>query len=133
MSYIIDKSLEFCNTISFKTDSDVKYSITFNETAPESKVWTFSLKLVSGEPTDKEIFKTMEVVNKIITEKGGIAERNNIKRVIVVIEGEDEQEIDKKTKVFTRWIKKPWKYEITFGYFLQWNGYCDGCAEFKFA
>ena len=112
MSYEIDKSLEFCNTVIFKTDSGAKYSVTFAETAPGSQLWTFSLKLSSGEPNEKEVFKTMSLVNKVITEKNGIIERNNIKKVIVTIDGKDQEEIEKKTYVFTRWIKKPWIYEI---------------------
>ena len=48
----------------------------------------------------------------VLTEKGGIIEKNNIENIIVTIDGKDQEEIDKKTKAFTRWIKKPWSYKV---------------------
>ena len=38
--------------------------------------------------------------------------RRGINTLLVYIAGSDRNEIDQKTKIFTRWIKTPWKYEV---------------------
>lgn len=112
MEYTIDRSIEFLNTILFKSESGTEYQLFYYETAPNSKVWTFSFKLISGTPNSKEVFQTISTIQKLLTEKGGIAEKLNINECMITIDGKDKEEIDKKTKVFTRWIKSPYEYEI---------------------
>ena len=112
MNYTIDRTLEICNVIDIKSEN-VEYKIVLVETAPGSKLWTITLALVSGTPNKKDIYNTIGTVSKILLEKGGLIEKNNVTEIIMTIDGKDREEIDKKTKVFTRWIKSPWTFEIT--------------------
>ena len=110
--YTIDKSISWDNTIVFNSDSGTKYGVQLLETAPGSKLWTFNFKLIEGIPDQKEIFKTMNVLYDVLTEPGGLIEKNNVTEIIVLIDGKNRDEIDQKTKIFTRWIRSPWVFEI---------------------
>ena len=100
--YTIDRTLYNNNIVSFDSDNGTKYSIYLSEISP--KIWTFNFKLVSGTPDRKEVFKTMGILHDILLEPDGLIERNNIKQIIVFIDGKNRDEIDQKTKIFT--IKK---------------------------
>ncbi len=110
--YFIDKSISWYNTVFFSSDSGTKYSVQLVETAPNSKVWTFNFNLISGIPDNKEVFKTMKVLYEILLEPNGLIEKNNVKEIILTIDGSSREEINQKTKIFTRWIKSPWVFEI---------------------
>jgi hypothetical protein len=111
MAYKINRELEW-NQIQITSDSGVSYRIGLNETVYDSKVWIMDLILLSGKPSTSEIYKTMGVIYDVLTEKNGLLERSNITEVVSIIQGNNRDEIDKKTKVFTRWIKKPWKFDV---------------------
>jgi hypothetical protein len=89
-----------------------KYAVQLLETSPGSKLWTFNFKLIEGVPDQKEVFKTMSVLQDVLLESGGLIERNNVKEIVVFIDGKNREEIDQKTKIFTRWIKSPWVFSI---------------------
>jgi hypothetical protein len=110
--YTIDRTIFWNNTIFFDSDSGTRYGVQLVETAPGSKVWTFNFKLISGIPDQKEVFKTMSVLQDVLLEPGGLIEKNNVTRIIVLIDGKNRDEIDQKTKIFTRWIKSPWVFTI---------------------
>jgi len=110
--YTIDRSVSWDNTIFFKSDNGTRYGVQLSETAPGSKLWTFNFKLINGVPDQKEVFKTMGILQEVLLEPGGLIEKNNVTEVIVLIEGESREEIDQKTKIFTRWIKSPWEFKI---------------------
>jgi len=113
MNYTIDRTLEICNVIDFKSETGVLYKITLIETTPGSGLWTIVFQVVSGVPEKKDIYSTIKTISNILLEKDGLVERNNITEFVITIDGENRDEIDKKTKVFTRWIKSPWTFEIT--------------------
>jgi len=110
--YTIDRTIFWDNTIFFDSDNGTRYGVQLVETAPGSKVWTFNFKLISGIPDQKEVFKTMNALQDVLLEPGGLIERNNVTRIIVLIDGKNRDEIDQKTKIFTRWIKSPWTFKI---------------------
>ena len=110
--YTIDRTLFYNNIVSFDSDNGTKYSIYLSEISP--KIWTFNFKLVSGTPDQKEVFKTMGILHDILLEPDGLIERNNIKQIIVFIDGKNRDEIDQKTKIFTRWIKSPWEFTVNY-------------------
>jgi RNA polymerase subunit RPABC4/transcription elongation factor Spt4 len=91
----------------FTTDLGSKYIVKFEEVS--EGIWTLNFQLESGEPLRSEIFKTMKFLgdntSNFLDEKG-------INTLLVYIVGSDRSEIDQKTKIFTRWIKSPWKYEV---------------------
>ena len=107
MSYNIDNSLIWNNLFMFTTDAGTKYIAKFDEVS--EGIWTLNFQLESGEPLKSEIFKTMKFLgdntSNFLDEKG-------ISTLLVYITGSNRDEIDQKTKIFTRWIKSPWKYEV---------------------
>jgi hypothetical protein len=110
--YTIDKSISWNNTIVFSSNSGTKYSVQLLESSPGSKIWTFNFKLIEGIPDKKEVFKTIGVIQDVLLEPGGLIERNNVNEIVVFIYGKSREEIDQKTKIFTRWIKSPWIFNI---------------------
>ena len=110
--YTIDRSISWDNTIFFDSDNGTRYGVQLIETAPGSKLWTFNFKLINGIPDQKEVFKTMGALQDVLLEPGGLIERNNVTQIVVLIDGENRDEIDQKTKIFTRWIKSPWIFTI---------------------
>lgn len=110
--YTIDRSISWNNTIFFDSDNGTRYGVQLTETAPGSKLWTFNFKLVNGIPDQKEVFKTMSVLQDVLLEPGGLIERNDVTQIVVLIDGRNREEIDQKTKIFTRWIKSPWSFTI---------------------
>lgn len=111
MAYKINRELEW-NQIAITSDSGVTYRILMSETCDGSNLWILNLSLESGEPSASEIYKTMSTVYDVLTEKDGILERNNVTEAIAMIQANSREEIDKKTKVFTRWIRNPWSFEL---------------------
>jgi hypothetical protein len=110
--YTIDRTIFWDNTVFFDSDNGTRYGVQLTETAPGSKVWTFNFKLISGIPDQKEVFKTMGALQDVLLEPGGLIEKNNVTRIIVLIDGKNRDEIDQKTKIFTRWIKSPWTFTV---------------------
>lgn len=111
MNYFIDKSLEHFNTIMFKTDCGTEYSVNLSQTAPNSSTWVINFALIKGVPDNKEVFKTMCTLYEILNE---MTQKNNIHDIIITIAGKDTKEISKKTKIFTRWIKHPWTFDVKY-------------------
>ncbi len=109
MSYTINRSLECNNIIMFKTDIGTEYAIKLKKTSSVSTTWTLDFSLINGIPDGSEVFKTMNTLYTILIEQ---TEKNNITNIIVTISGKNKDEIDQKTKIFTRWIISPWEYKI---------------------
>jgi len=110
--YTIDKSTSWDNTIFFSSDNGIKYGVQLSETSTGSNLWTFNFKLISGIPDQKEVFKTMGVLQDVLLEPGGLIEKNNVNEIVVFIDGKSREEIDQKTKIFTRWVKSPWTFSV---------------------
>lgn len=107
MSYKIDNSLIWDNLFMFTTDAGTKYIAKFDEVS--EGIWTLNFQLESGEPLRSEIFKTMKFLGD---NTSNFLDEKDINTLLVYIAGSNRDEIDQKTKIFTRWIKLPWKYEI---------------------
>ena len=113
MSYSIERELEW-NQITLRSESGVAYKILMTETAEDSNIWFLDLILMSdsNKPNAKEIYQTVGKVFEVLTEKDGLLESKNIKEIVSIIQADDKDEMEKKTKVFTRWIRSPWTFEI---------------------
>ena len=107
MSYNIDNSLIWNNLFIFTTDAGTKYIAKFEEVS--EGIWTLDFQLASGEPLRSEIFKTMKVLGD---NTSNFLDERGINTLLVYIAGSDRNEIDQKTKIFTRWIKSPWVFTI---------------------
>lgn len=114
MSYTVDKSLLWSNVIIFTSDSGTKYSIRLVETTRGSGLWTLEFNLISGSPDNSEVFSTMSTLYNVLTGSGGLIEKTNATNILFYIAGNNRDEIDQKTNVFTRWIKSPWEYKIDY-------------------
>jgi hypothetical protein len=109
MNYYVDKNLAWDGIFTYSTDSGTKYLIKISETAPESGVWKLDFIRLEGNPTSIEIFKTMKTLLDISME---YVNEKNINNAILMIAGNSEEEIQKKTKAFTRWLKEDWTFEV---------------------
>lgn len=107
MSYSVDNNLMWNNIFMFKTDLGNKYVAKFEKVSQD--IWTLDFYLESGESVRSEIFKTMKVLGD---NTSIFLNERNINTLLVYISGKNKEEIDQKTKVFTRWIKSPWNYDI---------------------
>ena len=112
MGVLIDKTFEWNNTILFKSNLGAEYIVNLLQTSPNSNIWTLNFALINGHPANNEVFKIMSTLQQILISPGGLIEKNNVKKIAVTISGKNNKEIDMKTKIFTRWIKKPWIFEI---------------------
>lgn len=112
MSYKVEFELEW-NQIRITTNKGSKYLVLLNETIEGSNLWVLNFILESGKPSNKEVYKTMSTIYNVLCEgDNNPIEKYNIREIISFITGDNQIEIDKKTKVFTRWIKSPWRFEI---------------------
>lgn len=109
MVYQVNKSLWDDNCFSFKTETGTDYICSMMRTAPESNLWTFQFNSSKEDFDNREIFTVMNTIEKYILE---LTELRDIDKVVVYIQGKNRQEIDKKTKIFTRWIKDPWSVKV---------------------
>ncbi len=110
MPYSIDKSLLSENVFKITTDSGAKYIIVLQETAEGSGLWTLSFLLEPEKrPLPSEVFKTMRILEENLLQ---ILDEKGITSILVYIAGKDREEVDQKTKIFTRWIERPWEYVI---------------------
>ncbi len=110
MSYSVDKSSLDENVFTITTESGVKYLVILQETAEDSGLWILHfLKELGKEAVSSEVFKTMKALEENLIQ---ILEERGITSIMVYISGKDRNEIDQKTKVFTRWIEEPWEYQI---------------------
>lgn len=110
MSYIIDKDMEWDGIYKYTTDSGISYMAKIHETAPGSGFWTIDFMKMSKDEGDfKEVFSIM---NTLIELSMDYADQKNIQNVIIFISGENREKIDQKTRIFTRWIKDYWDYQI---------------------
>lgn len=111
MSFNINRELEW-NQVSIDTD-DVNYLVYVSETGEGSNLWTLNISNEEGRIKKDDIYKLMSTISDVIFKgKDSLAENSNIKEMIYFVYGNTEQEIDKRSKVFSRWIKKPWTFEI---------------------
>jgi hypothetical protein len=110
MPYTVDKTFLEHNVFRITTDSGVNYIILLHETSEDSGLWTLSF-LVEPEkkPLPSEVFRTMKILEENLME---ILEQKKIESLLVYITGKNRDEIDQKTKIFTRWIEDPWEYTI---------------------
>lgn len=109
-TFKIDRSLESDGVFQYTTDLGCKYLVSIRESAPNSGLAKLDFILISGSPSNTEVFKTMRTLYEISTE---YVLKKGFKNLILYIDGSDKKEIDKKTKVFTRWIDNNiWEYKI---------------------
>jgi NADH pyrophosphatase NudC (nudix superfamily) len=106
----IDKSLEYGGVFKYYTDSNCSYILDIHETSNGSGVWFIDLYKEYGTPDKKEVFSILKTLADLCTD---YARNYNIKKIIAIIDGNDEEEKRKKTIAFTRYIKDEWEYEIS--------------------
>lgn len=110
MSYVIDRGMEWDGIYKYTTDSGISYMAKIHETAPGSGFWTIDFIKLSKEDGDaREVFTIMNTLIELSME---YAEMNNIQNAIIFINGENREQINQKTKIFTRWIKDYWDYQV---------------------
>jgi hypothetical protein len=109
MTYHIDKTLIGDGIIQYSTDAGCKYLAKIYETAPKSNVWSIDFVKVSGNPSPLEVFKIMKTLTEASME---YAFEKNINNAVIFIAGENQEVINQKTTVFTRWIDLDWDYTI---------------------
>jgi len=105
----VDNSALWDNTFTIETDSGAKYIVSLAETGPSSDVWVLNFLLIDGTPQYKEIFSTFKTLQQNL--KKLLLERN-IQKVIGWIGGKDREEVDKKAKIFLRWVEWPFVCDI---------------------
>jgi hypothetical protein len=124
MSYIIDKELEWDGIYKYTTDSGISYMAKIHETAPGSGYWTIDfIKLSKNDGNVREVFAIMNTLIELSMEYADI---KNIQNVIIFINGENRDLIDQKTRIFTRWIKDYWDYQIVSNPEMVISGKRDG-------
>jgi hypothetical protein len=124
MSYIIDKELEWDGIYKYTTDSGISYMAKIDETAPGSGYWTIDfIKLSKNDGNVREVFAIMNTLIELSMEYADI---KNIQNVIIFINGENRDLIDQKTRIFTRWIKDYWDYQIVSNPEMVISGKRDG-------
>lgn len=110
MSYIIDKGLEWDGIYKYTTDSGISYMVKIHETSHGSGFWTIDfIKLSKIDGNVREVFAIMNTLFEASMEYVDI---KNIQNVIIFINGENREQIDQKTRVFVRWIRDYWDYQI---------------------
>jgi hypothetical protein len=109
MSYNLDKSLSWNGLYKYTTDNGAQYLAKISETAKNSGLWTLDFIKVSGDPSPIEVFK---ILNTLFLASMEFVNQRNINNAYLAISGENDIEIEKKTKAFTRWIEEYWNYEI---------------------
>ena len=109
MIYNIDRSLISDGIIQYTTDSDCKYLAKIFETAPGSGLWSIDFVKVSGTPSPVEVFRIMKTLTEASME---YAQEKKIDNVVIFIAGDTQEEINKKTAAFQRWLVDDWNFEI---------------------
>lgn len=106
----VDKSLEFKGVFQWITDSGCKYIAHISESAPNSGLVSLDFIKISGNTSPSEIFKTMRTLYEVSTD---YLVKRGFPNLIVYIDGENREIIDKKTRAFTRWINTDiWEFKI---------------------
>lgn len=110
VNFEIDRSLSSDGVYQYSTDDGVGYLVKISESAPGSGLATIDFVLISGSPSPMEVFRTMNTLYELSFEH---VESKGFKNILVYINGSNREEIDKKTRIFTRWINPEfWDYQI---------------------
>jgi len=109
-TFQIDRSLSSDGVYQYTTDNGVRYIVKISETAPGSGLATMDFILLAGSPSAIEIFRTMGTLYELAFEH---VESKNYKNILVYITGSNREEIDQKTRIFTRWVNPEfWDHQI---------------------
>jgi hypothetical protein len=108
MNYSIDRSFSSDGLYTFSSDTS-SYILKMRESAPRSGLWTIDFIKSSGEPSPKEVFRTMKIISDLCKE---FIDSVNGNKVIMFIAG-DPVTSAQKAKVFSRWMGENWKCEIS--------------------
>ena len=110
MSYIIDNSNIQNNVLALTDKDDLKYFIKLTEISEGSDVWTLAFM---QPPTIKSnrSFEYMFILSKQIFESD-LLERNGVNKILLLIEGDNRENVDKKTEIFTNIINDDWEFKI---------------------
>lgn len=108
MGYKINRTLSGDGVYQYETDSGVKYLAKISESAPSSGLWTLNFVLLEGTPSIREVFATMNTLTEASME---FLDSVSAKNALFFIDG-NKDEIEQKTKIFTRWIGQYWDYEV---------------------
>lgn len=107
MRYYIDKSSISSGVFTYTTDSGCSYLVDIREA--NSEIWTLDFIKLSGNPSELEVFKIMKTLTDSAME---FVYQKNIQKAILFISGDNKEEIDKKTRVFQRWLIDDWDIEV---------------------
>lgn len=104
----IDKTLGG-GLFKYYTDSNCCYIIDIHAGSIDSDLWFIDLFKEYGTPDKREVFSILKTLADLSIE---YANNNGIKKVLAVIDANDDKEREKKTKVFTRYINDDWEFKV---------------------
>ena len=108
MSYTINKSNLENNLLFLKLEDDSECFIKLTEIHEGSDIWTFYF--VETDNKDKS-FEHLCILTKEIFEND-LLEKNKVSKLLILINGDDREDTDKKTEVFISMIKGDWEFKI---------------------
>jgi hypothetical protein len=110
MSYTIDKSNIENNILTLTDKSDSKYFVKLTEISEGSDVWTFSF-IQPPNKISNNSFGYMFVLCREIFESD-LLEKNKVSKILLLIEGDNREDADEKTEIFTKIINDDWDFKI---------------------
>ena len=108
MSYTINKSNLENNLLFLKLEDDSECFIKLTEIHEGSDIWTFYF--VETDNKDKS-FEHLCILTKEIFEND-LLEKNKVSKLLILINGDDREDTDKKTEVFISLLKGDWEFKI---------------------
>ena len=108
MSYTINKSNLENNLLFLKLEDDSECFIKLTEIHEGSDIWTFYF--LETDNKDKS-FEHLCILTKEIFEND-LLEKNKVSKLLILINGDDREDTDKKTEVFISLLKGDWEFKI---------------------
>lgn len=107
MNYTIDKSNLQNNILSLNVGENLNYFVEVSKSLENSDVWTFNfIKSPVDILPDYILILSREIF------ESGILEKNDIKKIFLLIEDDNIEQLNKKTEDFIDIIKDSWNFEI---------------------
>ncbi len=105
----IDDNFKDVGLYKYYTDSNCCYILSINESSSGSGIWFINLYKEYGTTDKSEVFSTLKNISNLVLEYCG---KVNIRKFIIIIDANSNEERRKKTIAFTRYINNDWEYKI---------------------
>jgi hypothetical protein len=105
--YNIDKSHLQDNVLILKIDDILIYHVELTRLPDYDDIWTFNF---ISPPVNNSFEYILILVREFF--ESGLLEKNEVKNIFVLIEGNDREDVDKKTDSFIGFIKDDWSLQI---------------------